>query len=150
MKVWKYIVITTGLIFILKLAGLPTGADPIFRVLGITFDSAGNLFGFNFSGSAFFNNLFQSTGAALGTLVTAGIIGAAVIAGLFTRAKPENIIMLTFSTTILILFIATGISIINYSISLGHAWVSAIIAFLLLPFTVGFIVALAEFFRGTD
>ncbi len=153
MKVWKYIVITTGLIFILKLAGLPTGADPVFKILGITFDTTGNLLGFGFSSSAFFNNLFQSTGAALGSLTSlgaGGLLGAAIIAGLLTRGKPENLIMLTFSTTILILFLATGISIITYAISFGQGWISAIIAFLLLPFTVGFIVALAEFFRGTD
>lgn len=153
MKVWKYIWITTGLIFILKLAGLPTGADPVFNVLGITFDAAGNLFGFNLSGSAFFNNLFQSTGDALGSLTSltaGGLLGAAVIAGLLTRGKPENLIMLTFSTTILILFLATSISIITYSIGLGEAWVTSILAFLLLPFTAGFIVALSEFFRGTD
>ena len=149
-KIWKYIWVSASIIFLLKLAGLPTGAQPVFDLLQITFNAVGNIAGFDFSTSTFFNNLFRNTGTALGSLVTAGLVVGAVVAGLLTRAKPENLIILGFSTGILILFTSTGISIIAYAISLGTPWVAAIISFLFIPWTVGFITALAEFFRGTD
>lgn len=149
-KVWKYVWVSTALMIFLGFAGLPTGVESIFNLLSITFDGAGNIIGFNFSTSSFFNNLFKNVGAVLGSLVGIGIIGGAVVAGLLTRAKPENLIILTFTTTVLILFVATGVSIITYAISLGTSWVAAVISFLFIPWTVGFITALAEFFRGTD
>jgi len=149
-KVWQYVWISTGLMLFLAFAGLPTGAESIFNLLSITFDGAGNIAGFNFSTSTFFNNLFKNVGTVLGSLIGIGIIGGAVVAGLLTRSKPENLITLTFITTVLILFVATGISIVTYSISLGTTWVAAIISFLFIPWTVGFITALQSYFKGTD
>ncbi|KKN08062.1 hypothetical protein LCGC14_1060610 [marine sediment metagenome] len=150
MKVWKYVFITLGLVTFLRLAGLPTGADPLFNLVGLQFDTSGNIGNVTTTASAFFNVLFQDTGSALGILaLIAGATGG-IIAGLFTRAKPENLILLPLITTTLVLFLMTTVSIMQYTISLGQAWVTAIIVVFLLPFTIGFIIALAEFFRGTD
>jgi len=150
MKVWKYVFITLGLITFLKLAGLPTGADALFNLVGISFDSSGNVVNVTTTASGFFNVLFQDRGTTLGILALLVAAVGGVIAGLFTRAKPENLILLPLITTTLVLFLMTTVSIMQYTISLGQAWVSAILVIFLLPFTIGFILALAEFFRGTD
>lgn len=150
MKVWKYMVITIGLILILKLAGLPTGADPLFRLMGVSFDAAGNFQNVETTAAGFYDVLFNNVGDLQGILITIVAAVAGVIAGLLTRAKPENLILLPLITTTLVLFLMTTVSIMNYAISLGQTWVAGIIIVFLLPFTIGFILALAEFFRGTD
>ncbi len=149
-KVWKYVIVTVGLILILRLAGLPTGADPLFRLLGVGFDATGNFQNVTTTATGFYDVLFRTTGDLRGILITIAAATAGVIAGLLTRAKPENLILLPLITTTLVLFLMTTVSIMNYAIGLGQAWVAAIIIIFLLPFTIGFIIALAEFFRGTD
>ncbi|HEC39998.1 hypothetical protein LCGC14_0509430 [marine sediment metagenome] len=149
-KVWKYVVITIGLILILRLAGLPTGADPLFRLMGVSFNAAGNFENVTTTASGFYDVLFQNVGDLQGILITIVAATAGVIAGLLTRAKPENLILLPLITTTLVLFLMTTVSIMNYAISLGQTWVAGIIVIFLLPFTIGFVLALAEFFRGTD
>jgi hypothetical protein len=150
MKVWKYVFITLGLVTLLKSAGLPTGADALFNLVGVSFDSSGNVANVTTTASSFFNVLFQDTGDTLGILTLLAAAVGGVIAGLLTRAKPENLILLPLITTTLVLFLMTTVSIMQYTISLGQAWVSGILVIFLLPFTIGFILALAEFFRGTD
>lgn len=153
MKVWKYVYITIGLILILKLAGLPTGVDSLFNLIGAGFDTTtGNVQNVTTSASGFYDVIFKTTGetSTRGILIAVVTALGAVIAGLFTRAKPENLILLPFITTTLVLFFATTVSIMQYAIGLGQSWVAAIIVILLLPFTVGFILASLEFFRGTD
>ena len=150
MKVWKYVFITLGLITFLRFAGIPTGADALFNLVGVGFDSSGNVGNVTTTASGFFNVLFQDTGSTLGILTLLAGTAGGIIAGLFTRAKPENLILLPLITTTLVLFLMTTVSIMQYTISLGQAWISAILIVFLLPFTIGFIMALAEFFRGTD
>jgi hypothetical protein len=149
-KAWKYIVVTLGLILILRLAGLPTGADPLFRLIGVSFDSVGNFENVTTTATGFYDVLFKNTGDVQGILITIVAATAGVIAGLLTRAKPENLILLPLITTTLVLFLMTTVSIMNYAIALGQTWIAAIIVIFLLPFTIGFILTLAEFFRGTD
>ena len=93
-KVWKYIIVTVGLILILRLAGLPTGADPLFRLMGISFDATGNFANVTTTATGFYDVLFKNTGDLLGILITIVAATAGVIAGLLTRAKPENLILL--------------------------------------------------------
>lgn len=146
-RVWKYVIISTGLIFFLQIAGIPTATDSLFQAMGIFFDAVtGNLSEFNVTLASMWDILLGDTGL----LITAGIGVGAVVVSFFTRAKPENLVMLPFITTILSLFVSTGVGIMQYAIALGQGWISAIIGFILLPFTIGFLVSLVEFFRGTD
>ncbi len=151
-KVWKYVYVTVGLVILLKLAGLPTGADSVLRLIGVTFDIGGKIQNVTTSASTFSDVIFKNTGDASlrGILIAIAAATGGIIAGLFTRAKPENLILLPFITTTLVLFFATTVSIMQYTISLGQTWVTAIMVVFLLPFTVGFILATLEFFRGTD
>ncbi len=145
-KIWKYVVTSVGLIFLLKLAGLPTGTEAMLSLLGLVFGSNGEITSITTSDASLFTFIFGSAGI----LLTIAAATGAVIAGLLTRAKPENIILLPLATTVLVIFIQAAIGVMQYANSLGQGWISGIIFFFLLPYTTGFIIALAEFFRGTD
>lgn len=145
MKVWNYVVIMLGLIIVLQIAGFDTGSTEIFGLVGLSFsDITGDITSVTLSASNFFDALFGNTGLLIGL----GI--GAIIAGLFTRAKPENLILLPLITGTLTLFIQASNAILTLIIGTGDAWLAAILVIFLLPFTLGFVLALAEFFRGTD
>ena len=143
-KVWKYVIISVGLIFLLKIAGLSTGNESLFDLLGLVFNTDGTVSQVGLNNSALFNFIFGNTG------ILVAAIGGAVIAGLFTRAKPENLIILPLITTVLVIFIQAGYSIMIDANSLGQTWISTIIFLLMLPFTTGFLLALVDYFRGVD
>ncbi|KKL60222.1 hypothetical protein LCGC14_2207490 [marine sediment metagenome] len=145
-KVWKYIFISVGLIYLLKIAGLPTGTESMIDVLGLVFNSDGTVAEVGLTNSSLFNFIFGSAGI----LITIAAAAGAVIAGLLTRAKPENIIVLPLITTVFIIFLQAGVGIMIYANSLGQIWISAIMFLLMLPFTLGFLVALVDYFRGID
>jgi len=145
-KVWKYIFISVGLIYLLKIAGLPTGTDAMFNILGLVFNSDATVSQVGVTNSSLFDFIFGSAGI----LITIAAATGAVIAGLLTRAKPENIIVLPLITTVFVIFVQTGISIMIYANGLGQTWISAIMFLLMLPFTIGFLVALVDYFRGID
>ena len=145
-KVWKYVFISVTLIYLLKIAGLPTGTEAMTDLLGLVFNSDGTVSEIGLTNSSFFNFLFGS----VGILITIAAATGAVIAGLLTRAKPENIIVLPLITTVLVIFLQSFIGIMIYANSLGQTWISAIMFLLLLPFTLAFILALVDYFRGID
>ncbi len=145
-KVWKYIFISVGLIYFLKIAGLPTGTEAMFNILGLIFNPDATVAEVGLTNSSLFNFIFGSAGI----LITIAAATGAVIAGLLTRAKPENIIVLPLITTVFIIFLQAGVGIMIYANGLGQTWISAIMFLLMLPFTLGFLVALVDYFRGID
>lgn len=137
MKVYNYTIITLGMLLLLEFAGINTNTN-LLSIVGIGTDS------FGFSLSNFYGFLFGSGGILL------GVGTATVVVGLFTKASPENLILLPFITGVLAVFIQGMGSIIIHSLGNYSPWVSAIILLLLAPYVVGYALSLAEFFRGTD
>jgi len=114
-----------------------------------------DLIGFSFEGGAsemtdgqIWKSLLGSAGILIALVGTLGF----VIAGLITRAIPENYILLPFLTGTLIMFIQTFVAVINeVKGAVGASdWVYAVVAIIFVPITIGFVVASAEWFRGTD
>lgn len=153
MKVWNYVVISLGLILALHLTGFPTGADRIFNIIGLSFTEEGEIANVTTSATGIFETLFSTTDDGndlTGILVAVLASIGAVIAGLLTRARIENLILLPLITGTLALFVMTFVTIMQYSLGTGQSWFGVIVTLLFLPITVGFVIALAEFFRGTD
>jgi hypothetical protein len=152
-KVWTYVVMSMGMIMLLQFAGIDTGmSSQLFNLTGVNFDGS-NLENTTTSASGMFSALFDLAGEVIaggGILGKLAAGGAVIAIGFFSRGRLENIILLPFITGTLVLFISAMVSITNHAISLGVPWIAAVIAMVFVPFTVGFIVALAEFFRGTD
>jgi hypothetical protein len=139
MKLWNYIFIITGLVFLINLAGIDIGTTGIETIIGMIKGEV------DISVSSFWNNLFKPD---LGILVT--IVTGSVIAGLFARAQLENFIILPFILTTLVLFAQVFTAIISYASKDGATWISSIVTLIFGALLIGFILALLEFFRGTD
>lgn len=148
MKVWSYVIICMTLILMLQFAGLKTGLTPLGQLFKLTFNENNEITGFDVTFSEFFSYLFsEGIGSLLGIL--AGL-GVGIAASFFIKGQAENFIILPFITTVLALFIQTFISVMVSVISEGVGWAAAIVSLIFVPLTIGYIVALLEFFRGTD
>lgn len=139
MKVWNYVVIATGLVLFLEFSGLPTGAQGLLSFVGLGTDSAA------VGTSSLYSKIFDPTNGILIVGIAAG-----VVISFFTRSSPENYIILPLITGSLTLFVSSFYSIMNYSLGNYPSWVSGLIVLVFGPFTVGYLLALVEFFRGTD
>ncbi len=137
MKVYNYIIMITGMLLLLAYAGIPLSTN-ILAQLGITTGS------FALTSSAFWNYLFGTAGILL-----IGTLTSAIAIGYFTKSPTENYIILGFIVSWLYIFVSSFVSLINYSLEIG-GWISAVIMLILAPLSVGMIIALVEFFRGTD
>jgi len=150
MKVWNYVFISVTLMLVLTFLGIKTGLTPLLDLIGFSYNIETQTFGnMTISNSNITDTLFGGSGLA-GILAALAISAGAVIVGLFAKASTENLILLPFITGTLVLFIQTFAGIINYSIGTFPVWMSAVIIVIFVPFTLGFIIALAEFFRGSD
>ena len=147
MKVWKYVVIFTGMSMLLTLSGAQTPLTSLFNALGIAFESGTGFTSVTLSFSAFFDFLFGTTA---GILTTIAAVTATIATGFFTRAKPENLILVPFITGALVLFVSSLNSVIQTAIAGGQGWITSIILLIVTPLGIGFITSMAEFFRGTD
>ncbi len=136
-KVWNYVVIAAGLVLLFKMAGIDYGANSILTVLGLGTASV------SIGTAGFWNTILGSAGILIGII-------AGVVVGFFTRSAPENYIILPLITGTLGAFIQAFVGLMQYSIANYPVWIYSIIILILGPFTIGFLVALVEFFRGTD
>lgn len=151
MKVWNYVVISLVMMIFLTFLGFNIGGfTQLFNLVGLSYiPSTGEIANVTISASSFSDALF-GTGGIKGLLIVLAAAGGAVIVGLFAKTSGENLILLPFITGTLVLFLECFISLINYSIGSYPSWVTGIIVIIFLPLSIGYIVAMAEFFRGTD
>jgi hypothetical protein len=145
MKVWYYIFILSGLMIFLHIAGLPSGASPVFDILNIQFGENRTITSAEVTNGTLFNKLFDPD---IGILLLA--VGASILVGFLTKQTTENFILLPLITIVGVSYVQTLVGLITYVLSLGDGVVSTIMALIFIPLTAGFIWALAEFFRGTD
>lgn len=151
MKVWNYLFISISMMLVLTFLGFETGFTQIFNLLGFQYTPAtGEIGNVTMSASNVYGILFGNGGDLTGILLALAAAGGAVVIGLFTKSSTENLILLPFITGTLVLFIQTTVQIMNYAVGNFPAWATATMLVVLIPFTFGFIVALAEMFRGTD
>jgi hypothetical protein len=151
MKVWNYVFISITMMLILTFLGFNTGFTEIFNLIGFEFNSAtGEIGNVSTSAAGIYSTLFGNGGDISGILLALIAGGGAIIVGLFTKTDTENLILLPLITGTLVLFVQTFVHIMNYAVGTFPTWASAVILVVLIPFTVGFVIALAEMFRGTD
>ena len=81
-------------------------------------------------------------------MAAAAITGIAV--GFITKAQSENYVILPFIVGSLYFFGGSFVSIINDSWGTHSPWVSYVITIILGVLSVGYLISLIEFFRGTD
>lgn len=152
MKVWNYLFIAITMMLVMTFLGFQLGGfTQLFNLLHITYQpDTGTMTNVTLSASSLFSQLFGNNSDINGILLALVGAGGAVVVGLFARVNIENLILLPFITGTIVLFVEAFVSIMNIAIATFPAWASAVILVIFIPFTVGFIVAMAEFFRGSD
>ena len=135
MKVWYYVLMSAFLGLLFEMAGIPVGSE-VLSYIGISSTGAG------IKSATMYLSIFATGGFFV------GIVGAIVI-GTFTKASPENYIILGFITAGLTIFTSTFVGILNITAAYS-TWLRSIILLIIGPLTVGYIVSMVEFFRGTD
>lgn len=135
MKVYNYVVTAIGIMLLLEMAGIQTGMSAILNVFGLGTNSA------NIQESLFYSQI--------GIILSVTTV-ASIAISFFTRSSPENYILRPLVTGILVLFVATFANIMNYALANYPAWIYSIVLLIFAPITIGYILALFEWFRGTD
>src|SRR3990167_7692001 len=140
MKLWNYVFLSVTIAIVLEMAGIPTGLSGIFDLIGFSFEGGAS----EMTDAQIWTSILGSAGILIALVGTLGF----VIAGLITRAIPENYILLPFLTGTLIMFIQTFVAVINeVKGAVGASdWVYAVVAIIFVPITIGFVVASAEWF----
>ncbi len=142
MKIWNYIVIFITLFMFLEFVGFPMGFASTLSYFGITMVDS-QLVSADIASSALYSYLFGTVGILI-------LAGGAVIIGLFSKSFDVNLILLPVITTVLVKFVSAGWIIVKYAQETGQSWLTGIVAMIFIPFTIGYIVAAVEWFRGTD
>ena len=137
MKVWNYVVLSTTLALLFEMAGMPV-ATSLLDYLGI------NANGLNIQSAGLYLAIFGGAGILI------GLVGGLVI-GYLTKSSPENFIILPFVIGGATLFFTTFYGIVNYVTTNypGTVW-AYLTTFISAILSVGFVISLIEFFRGTD
>lgn len=144
MKIWNYIVIMITMLIFLEFVGFHTTAGGILGTVGININNqTSTLESGDVTQSIFYTSLF-----GIGAILIAIFTGGAIIVGLFTKQFDWKIVLLPFMTGTVVLFVSTGIQIVQFAQGTGQGWLTAIIATIFLPLTVGFVFSFVEFFAG--
>jgi len=133
-KVFTYIMITTGIILLLNLAGLQTAGSIVTEQLSGEIDSIQNIMG-----NALLNSLL--------TLAIGALVGAAAIAiGTFGRVNPAIYVTALYAAP-LVSLVADMIAIVVLG---GTAWTGYLIFLIMTPLIYGYAIALYDWVRGID
>ncbi|HED05180.1 MAG TPA: hypothetical protein ENI61_00680 [Ignavibacteria bacterium] len=140
MKLQNYLVLLTFISMVLALGGLNVaGISALFSYLGLVVNSSG--VGQMTIDSTFWNYIFGTAG-----LLTSISISGAIGVGTFIYTKDKSFLILPIITGVFVYWISVMISIINYS--LNEPIFGTIIAIILVPLTLGFIISCVDWFMG--
>lgn len=138
-RIVTYMIIFAGMLALMAMAGLPTTTSQILSAL-----QYGN-----------FSHFLTSTLAAAAVAIFAAAAIAGVIIGTLTRQSTESYLVAGIAGTLLTLFIADMISIVNYfngvcPVGSGCAFVSKLVFLIMFAMAAGFIISIIQWWRGND
>lgn len=132
-KVYNYMIIAVGLTFLLKFAGIPSGADTFISWMGLTTNASGVSFG------TFF--------VAIAALFIVGT-GTGIAISFLTRSPSESFIVAPIALGIFTVITSTFVSILNYTQDMGYIFY--IVWLIFVPLLLAFGIAIIQFWRGVD
>lgn len=143
MKLWNFIFLITGLSALMALAGLEVaGFSDLFRTIGLSINSTSGITDFQIK-STLWSFVFGTSGLLV-SVITTGAVGI----GTFIYTKDKFFLMIPVITGVLVYWISVLISIINYA--KDYPIFGVLIALVLIPLTVGFIISCVDYFLGID
>lgn len=135
MKMYTYIIVLMTMSIILPYAGIESGMGKLLESTGLLDNPQ------NFSSSNFYATLL---------VIITGAIGASIVVGYFTQQSTEAVLIVPFAL-LLLFFVADYVSIWTYVISVyPDSFIRYILAPILISLIAGYVVALAEWWRGVD
>lgn len=132
-KVYNYMVIAVGITFLLKFAGIPSGADAFIEWLGLAADAS------QISLGTFF--------VSVATIFTVGL-GTGIAIGFFTNVPTESFIIAPVALGIFTVITSTFVSVVNYTKDMGYIYY--IVWMIFIPLLAGFGIAIISYWRGAD
>ena len=132
-KVYNYMMLSVGLTFLLKFAGIPAGGDFLIEWLGLTYNVSDISYG------QFF--LLVSALFTIGT-------GTGIAIGILTKSPTESYIIAPIALGIFLVICGTFISILNYVQDVRYIFYMMWLVFV--PFLASFAIAIINFWRGID
>ena len=134
-KVYNYMVLAVGLTFLLKFAGIPSGADGLLSYIGLSGNASG------ISSGAFF--------IALVALFTLGSATGIAIS-FFTKSPSETWVIQGIALGIFTVITSTFVSVVNYASGNAPLWIYYIVWMIFIPLLVGFGTSIISWWRGGD
>jgi hypothetical protein len=135
-QVYTYTIIGIGLMILLNLAGIDTGTSWVMTAMGIT--QSLTVFGLTIS---------PVYVGVLALFTTA--VGGGIVIGFITKSGIESIIVATFAIFLLANFMGLFVGVIAYAQAYGD-WTSSLATLLLVPYMIGYMIALIDYWRGAD
>jgi hypothetical protein len=132
-KVYNYMILSVGLVLLMKFAGIPTGADSLLIYMGYA-DNASQI-----STGTFF--------LAVAALFAIGVVSGITIS-FFTKTSSESYLIAPIALGIFTVISSTFVSIINYTNNMG--FVNYLVWLIFAPLLIGFGIAIIQFWRGTE
>lgn len=126
----------TGIILLFELLGINTGTETLLNYVGISLENGIEIID------------------TMRTLVFVTVLGVVALGGIaigtFTRAKPENYVVLTFITTFFVYYVYVFVHITQEAYTGGAGWSSYVVLLLLAPLQIGWFMSVLDYFRGID
>jgi len=132
-KIYNYMILAVGLTFLLKFAGIPSGADAFVSWLGLVGDASGVSLGVFF--------------VAIAVIFTVGT-GSGIAISFLTKSPSETFIIAPIALGIFTVITSTFVSIVNYTKDMGYVFYITWLLFI--PLLVAFAIAILQFWRGAD
>lgn len=145
MKLGGFIILLLSLIMFLEFVGVPTGASSILGSFGLEINPVtAELNSADIESSNFFDWIF---GDGSGILLIA-TTGGALIIGLYAKSYDTSLIILPLVVSVGTLLSSTIWIIIKYVQGISPAWVTGIVAFIMVGIGIGFIMSCVNYFAG--
>jgi hypothetical protein len=144
MKVWTYTIIALTVMLMFQFAGFPTGLNPLFTYMGFGIDSTTHgLATADITISPFWDYLFNGLFATVLTILVA--------VGIVLSGRYDILIAATFACGVLFMFVPSILFPLTYALQNDFpVWITSILALTFGVLTIGYIIALVEYIKGTD
>lgn len=148
-KVFNFMVILTGLLLLLALAGFPTATNGVLGAIGWTVDtgSDGTPSGIS-PPSALLSTLFFVS--LLGIFIASAALGGGITIGAIGVSAPDSKFVAVIMSALFTWVCLDLASVIRVTSSFGQTWITVVTSLLIVPLIVGFAIAAIGFWRGSD
>lgn len=145
MKLMQWCMMLTAMMMFLTIVGVTTSFNSVLELVGVESISgnSGVILAGDVQDSDLWDNLFGTTGLFIVTLIS-----SAVAIGLFVLSKEIGILLVPFIVFVGQTFIGTFWSVIIKVNSYGQWWMTSITSIIFVTLSIGFVIALVNYFGG--